>query len=247
MYEEKLEAFQMILDRKSVRDFLERDVEEEKRQKIYQAILAAPTTENMMMYSVISVNDPETRSKLSRQPAIRKAPMVLVFCADYRRWNLIFEGMTESGRKPQEGEYQLAVVDTVLAAQNAVLAAQALGLSSVYLGDIMEHYEDRAEALGGPTGVVPVVTLCIGYATEAQMNRPYTKRFRQDYLIHQERYQDFSREELLEMLRDRGQYESLEQMQPWLEKFSKRCVEGKGALERTRSIRAAVQAMDPRD
>ena len=58
MYEEKLEAFQMILDRKSVRDFLERDVEEEKRQKIYQAILAAPTTENMMMYSVISVNDP---------------------------------------------------------------------------------------------------------------------------------------------------------------------------------------------
>ena len=125
MYEENPAAFQMILDRKSVRDFIERDVEEEKRQKIYQAILAAPTTENMMMYSVISVDDPETRSKLSRQPAIRKAPMVLVFCADYRRWNIIFEGMTESGRKPQEGEYQLAVVDTVIAAQNAVLAAEA--------------------------------------------------------------------------------------------------------------------------
>ena len=219
MYEEKLEALQVIMDRKSVRDFIERDVEEEKRKKIYQAILAAPTTENMMMYSVISVNDPETRAKLSKQPAIRKAPMVLVFCADYRRWNIIFEGMTESGRNPQEGEYQLAVVDTVVAAQNAVLAAEALGLSSVYLGDIMEHYEDRAAALGCPVGVVPVVTLCIGYATE----------------------------ELLRMLQERGQYESLEQMQPWLEKFSKLCVEGKGALERVRSIRTALRAMDPQD
>ncbi|WP_298031120.1 nitroreductase family protein [uncultured Dysosmobacter sp.] len=247
MYEEKLEALQVIMDRKSVRDFIERDVEEEKRKKIYQAILAAPTTENMMMYSVISVNDPETRAKLSKQPAIRKAPMVLVFCADYRRWNIIFEGMTESGRNPQEGEYQLAVVDTVVAAQNAVLAAEALGLSSVYLGDIMEHYEDRAAALGCPVGVVPVVTLCIGYATEAQLNRPYTKRLGQRYLIHDERYQDFSREELLRMLQERGQYESLEQMQPWLEKFSKRCVEGKGALERVRSIRTALRAMDPQD
>lgn len=245
MYQENPSAYQMILDRKSVRDFIERDVEEEKRQKIYQAILAAPTTENMMMYTVISVSDPETRNRLSRQPAIRRAPMVLVFCADYRRWNIIFEGMTESGRRPQEGEYQLAVLDAVIAAQNAVLAAEALGLSSVYLGDIMEHYEDRAEALGCPVGVIPVVTLCLGYATEAQLNRPYTKRFRQEYLIHEERYRDFSREELLEMLRDRGQYESLEQMGPWLEKFSKRCVEGKGAIERTRSIRQAVRAMDP--
>ncbi len=247
MYEEKLEALQVILERKSVRDFIERNVEEEKRQKIYQAILAAPTTENMMMYSVISVDNPETRAKLSRQPAIRKAPMVLVFCADYRRWNTIFQGMTESGRNPQEGEYQLAVVDTVIAAQNAVLAAEALGLSSVYLGDIMEHYEDRAEALGCPVGVVPVVTLCIGYATEMQLNRSYTKRLGQQYLIHEEQYRDFSREELLHMLQERGGYESLEQMQPWLEKFSKRCVEGKGALERTRSIRAAVRAMDPQN
>lgn len=247
MYEEKLEALRVILERKSVRDFIDREVEEEKRQKIYEAILAAPTTENMMMYSVISVDNPETRARLSRQPAIRKAPMVLVFCADYRRWSLIFQGMTESGRNPQEGEYQLAVVDTVIAAQNAVLAAEALGLSSVYLGDIMEHYEERSEALGCPVGVVPVVTLCIGYATEMQMNRAHTRRLGQQYLIHREQYRDFSREELLHMLQERGKYESLEQMQPWLEKFSKRCVEGKGSLERTRSIRAAIRAMDPQD
>jgi|Cm1ome_4_1110797.scaffolds.fasta_scaffold02526_2 FMN reductase (NADPH) len=242
MYEEHPNALALIKNRKSVRDFIERDVEPEKRQAIYDAILAAPTTENMMMYSVISVSDPEIRAKLSKQPAIRRAPMVLVFCADYRRWSRIFDGMTESNRRPQEGEYQLAVIDTVIAAENAVLAAEALGLSSVYLGDIMEHFEDRTAALGCPAGVVPVVTLCIGYATEQQLNRAPIRRYQQKYLIHEEAYQDFDRGELMEMLRDRGQYESMEQMQTWLAKFSARCVEGKGAIERTRSIRAAIDS-----
>ena len=230
MYNENPSVLDTLMRRKSVRDFIERDVEAEKREQIYQAIMAAPTTENMMMYSVISVNDREVRAKLSRQPAMQKAPMVLVFCADYRRWNKIFDGMTESGRRPEEGEYQLALVDAVIAAQNAVIAAEGLGLSSVYLGDIMEHYEDRAEVLGCPPGVVPVLSLCIGYAAEA-------------YLIYEDRYQDFDRDELLEMLRDRGQYASLEDMVPWLERFSKRIVEGKGSIERTRSIREAIRKM----
>ena len=227
MYNENPGVLDTLMRRKSVRDFIERDVEAEKREQIYQAIMAAPTTENMMMYSVISVNDREVRAKLSRQPAMQKAPMVLVFCADYRRWNKIFDGMT----------------DAVIAAQNAVIAAEGLGLSSVYLGDIMEHYEDRAEVLGCPPGVVPVLSLCIGYAAEAQLNRAPTRRYQQKYLIYEDRYQDFDRDELLEMLRDRGQYASLEDMAPWLERFSKRIVEGKGSIERTRSIREAIRKM----
>lgn len=244
MYNVNQSVLDTIMKRKSVRDFIERDVEPEKKQAIYDAILAAPTTENMMMYSVINVTDPETRSKLSRQPAMKRAPLVLVFCADYRRWAKIFDGMTETNRRPQEGEYQLALIDTIIAAQNAVIAAEGLGLSSVYLGDIMEHVEERCQALGCPDGVVPVVSLCIGYATEAQLQRNPTRRYQQQYLIHDDRYHDFTRDELMEMLRDRGQYESVEAMSTWLNKFSTRCVEGKGALERTRSIRTAIDSWD---
>lgn len=242
MYEVNPGALETLMKRKSVRDFIDRAVEDEKKQAIYDAILASPTTENMMMYTVINVTDPEVRAKLSRQPAMKRAPMVLVFCADYRRWTKIFDGMTESNRRPQEGEYQLAVVDTVIAAQNAVIAAETQGLSSVYLGDIMEHFEDRCEALGCPDGVVPVLTLCIGYATEAQLNRAAVRRYQQHYLIHEGQYHDFTRDELLEMLRERGQYENLEAMSTWINKFSTRSVEGKGAIERTRSIRAAIDS-----
>ena len=242
MYEVNPSALEVIMKRKSVRDFIDRAVEEEKKQVIYDAILASPTTENMMMYTVINVTDPEVRAKLSRQPAMKRAPMILVFCADYRRWAKIFDGMTESNRRPQEGEYQLALVDAVIAAHNAVIAAETQGLSSVYLGDIMEHFEDRCEALGCPDGVVPVLTLCIGYATEAQLQRAPIRRYQQKYLIHDGQYQDFTRDERLEMLRDRGQYENLEVMSTWLNKFSTRSVEGKGAIERTRSVRAAIDS-----
>jgi len=65
---------------------------------------------------------------------MQKAPMVLVFCADYRRWNKIFDGMTESGRRPEEGEYQLALVDAVIAAQNAVIAAEGLAGGRAWRG-----------------------------------------------------------------------------------------------------------------
>lgn len=236
------EMYQVILQRKSVRDFLDTPVTPEERRKIYNAILAAPTTENMMMYTVISVDDPEIRAKLSRQPAMKKAPMVLVFCADYRRWAHLFDGQTESNRRPGIGEYQLALIDTVIAAENAVLAAEAMGLSSVYLGDIMEHFEDRAAALGLPAGVVPVVSLCVGHATSAQAERAPVRRYPQDMVIHTEKYHDFTREELLAMVQERAAMPSPEAADAWVQKFARRAVEGKGAAERTRSIEAALQS-----
>ena len=238
MYEENSAAFQMILDRKSVRDFIERDVEEEKRQKIYQAILAAPTTENMMMYSVISVDDPETRSKLSRQPAIRKAPMVLVFCADYRRWNIIFEGMTESGRKPQEGEYQLAVVDTVIAAQNAVVAAESLGIGSCYIGDVSENCERHREMLHLPEYVFPAAMLVFGYPTQQQKDRMKPRRDDMTHIVHENGYRDMDSEELRALFGARSVTLSYEE---YLRRFCDRKYNSDFSREMTRSVEVYLQ------
>lgn len=242
MKELNLSAFSLLVNRKSVRDFTPQCIEPEKRQQIYEAILSAPTTENMMMYSVISVQEPSIREQLSKQSAIRKAPLVLVFCADYRRWSRIFQAIRPGSRMPEEGEYQLALIDAVIAAQNAVIAAEALGLHSVYLGDIMEHYEERADALGLPAGVIPVCTLCIGYGTPQQLARAKVRRYPCSCLIHENQYQDVCFEDFMEALCSRGGYQSQQEMLPWLERFSARCTDGNSALERTRSIRAAVKS-----
>lgn len=243
MNNQSILATNAILNRKSVRDFENKPIENEKLDFLFDSIIKAPTTENMSMFSVISVSNEETRSLLSRQKAIKTAPLVLVFCADYRRWTKLFSNQSETGRLPQEGEYQLALIDAVIAAQNCVIACEAVGLGSVYLGDIMEHYEDRSAALKLPLGVIPVLTLCIGYPTEKQLERTPTKHYSKELIIHNECYNDFTRDELLEMLRQRNSHDELSKTSEWLQKFAKRCVDGAGALERTRSIKAAISSL----
>lgn len=77
------------------------------------------------------------------QPFIAKAPMVLVFCADCKKW---YDAYLEAGckpRKPDVGDLMLAVTDTAIAAQNAVVAAESFGIGSCYIGDIMENCEEQ--------------------------------------------------------------------------------------------------------
>ena len=88
------------------------------------------------------MTDPALKARLAEtcdhQPFIARAPVVLVFCADCRKW---FDAYVEAGcqpRRPGPGDLMLAVEDAAIAAQNAVMAAESMGLGSCYIGDIME-------------------------------------------------------------------------------------------------------------
>lgn len=58
----------------------------------------------------------------------------------------------------------LAVTDTVIAAQNAVVAAESLGIGSCYIGDIMENCEEHRRLLQLPDYVFPGSYAGIGLA-----------------------------------------------------------------------------------
>ena len=92
------------------------------------------------------------------QPFIAAAPLVLVFCADYKRWYDLFASLElgETLRRPGEGDMMLAMVDAVIAAHASVVAADALGYGSCYIGDIIERCEQQREILGLPAYVMPV-------------------------------------------------------------------------------------------
>ena len=64
--------------------------------------------------------------------------MVLIFCADCRKWYEAFQAAGCKPRLPGAGDLMLAVSDAMIAAQNAVTAAWSLGIGSCYIGDIME-------------------------------------------------------------------------------------------------------------
>jgi FMN reductase (NADPH)/FMN reductase [NAD(P)H] len=89
----------------------------------------------------------------------------------------------------QEGDLALAMCDTLIAAQTAVIAAESLGIGSCYIGDILENYEIHRELFDLPPYVMPVTLICLGYPTPEAAARRLTPRFESRFIVHRNRYQ----------------------------------------------------------
>lgn len=191
----------VFLERRSVRAYEAKPLPEEVRGQVLSAMLRAPTAGNMMLYSVLEIEDQLLKARLSEtcdhQPFIAKAPWVLVFLADYARMMAFFEasGVPEhclgEGKpflKPRESDLLLACCDALIAAQTAVCAAESLGLGSCYIGDVMENWETHRDLLQLPRYTFPIAMLCLGYPTEQQTRRPQPSRLSQTLIVHKNRY-----------------------------------------------------------
>jgi nitroreductase len=174
-------VMETLLARKSTRAYEERPIEPEVRNEILRATLRAPTAGNMMLYSIIDITDQRIKDRLAitcdNQPFIARAPMVWVFLADYQRWYDYFlasdvealcRSRSEAMRQPEEGDLFLACCDALIAAQNAVIAAESYGVGSCYIGDIIEQHEAHKELLNLPRYVFPICMLVFGYPTQQQ-------------------------------------------------------------------------------
>ena len=183
------ETVKQLHERKSVRVYEDRPIGPEAKQAILEAAIQAPTAGNMALYTILDITDPEKKAALAKscdnQPFIATAPMVLIFCADYRRWYDVFCKYVDEVRKPGMGDLFLAEADAIIAAQNAVVAAQSLGLGSCYIGDITENYEYHKKLLNLPRYVVPAAMVCFGYPTQQQLSRPKPPRHVVSALVHE--------------------------------------------------------------
>lgn len=194
-----------LFSRKSVRVYENRPIEIEKKRIILESALQAPTAGNMTLYSIIDVTDEDLKKRLSvtcdNQPFIADAPLVLIFCADYSRWYECFCAVEDEVRKPGAGDLLLSYTDAVIAAQNAVVAAESLGIGSCYIGDILENYEIHKELLNLPKYVIPSAMLVFGYPTKQQKERVKPARFKLEDIIHENSYDNIPNKQA-EMLTD---------------------------------------------
>lgn len=238
------EVLKQLYDRKSVRVYEDRPVPEDVKQAVLAAAVQAPSAGNMALYTILDITDGELKKKLSvscdNQPFIATAPMVLIFCADYRRWYDVFCQAVESVRKPDLGDLFLAQADALIAAQNAVVAAQSLGLGSCYIGDITENFEYHKELLHLPQYVVPAAMLCMGYPTRQQLSRPKPPRHAVSCLVHENGYQMEKAEEMPRMLAIQ-QGKTGEELTDYLRRFCKRKWNSAFSEEMSRSCRCLVQ------
>ena len=231
------EVIKELLERKSVRVYTDQPISEEDKKVILQAAMEAPTAGNQQLYTILDITDQELKEKLSEtcdhQPFIAKGKMVLIFCADCQKWyDAYLEGACQP-RKPGVGDLMLAVTDAVIAAQNAVTAAESLGIGSCYIGDVMEQCEVHRELLNLPEYVFPAAMLVFGYPTQQQKERKKPERCQLKDIVHENRYEKKTEDGLKEMFQKNYKDRDFES---WIQAFCNRKYNSDFSREMSRSV-----------
>ena len=231
------EVLKQLYARKSVRVFTDKEISSADKAAILKAAAEAPTAGNQQLYTIIDVTDQELKNKLAvscdNQPFIASAKMVLVFCADCKKWYDAFINADCSPRNPGVGDLMLAVSDTNIAAQNAVTAAESLGITSCYIGDIMENCEIHREMLKLPRYVFPAAMLVFGYPTEQQLNRAKPERADMKHIVHENSYRSMDKDELEQLF---GKKPLEKEYKDWMKSFCERKYNSDFSREMTRSV-----------
>jgi len=181
-----------LLQHRSVRAFTDQPLPEGTLETLVAAAQSASTSSNLQVWSVVAVQEGERKGRLSalagNQPYIHQAPLFLVWLADLSRVSRIADqhGVALEAL-PYLESLLLGTIDAALAAQNAVVALESLGLGSVYIGGIRNDIEAVAKELQLPPQVYPVFGLCVGYPSP---DRPakVKPRLPQAAVLHHETY-----------------------------------------------------------
>jgi nitroreductase len=225
-----------------MRVFEKKEISQENKELILKAATAAPTAGNQQLYTILDITDQGLKDKLAvtcdNQPFIATAPMVLIFCADVKKWYDAFVEADANPRKPGVGDLLLAVSDTNIAAQNAVVAAESLGIGSCYIGDIMENREEHKRLLNLPDWVFPAAMLVFGYPTQQQLERQKHQRVDMQYIVHKNVYKALSSQQLRNMFDKKTGSKTYDE---WMKAFCERKYNSDFSKEMTRSVMAYLK------
>jgi nitroreductase len=181
-----------LLSHRSIRSYLSDPLPPGTLEILVTAAQSASTSSNLQTWSVVAVEDAQRKEKLSQlagnQGHIRQCPLFLVWLADLARLTHV----AESRGLPHEGldyleMFLMAAIDASLAAQNATVAAESLGLGTVYIGALRNRPEEVAEVLNLPPHVFAVFGLCVGYPDPAH-GAAIKPRLPQSAVLHRETY-----------------------------------------------------------
>jgi len=239
------ETIRQLHARKSVRVFTDREITAEEKCAILEASVQAPTAGNQQLYTILDITDQALKEALVKtcdnQPMIAEAKLVLIYCADCKKWYDAYLATGCEPRKPGVGDLLLAVCDAVIAAQNAVTAAESLGIGSCYIGDIMENCEQQRELLGLPEYVMPVGMVIFGYPTEQQMRRIKPERVAMEYVVHENGYKPMDDKILEAMWTPRA---GLREYADYMRAFCNRKYNSDFSKEMTRSVAAYLKMFE---
>ncbi len=181
-----------LLAHRTVRAYLPDPLPPGTLETLIAAAQSASTSSNLQTWSVIAVEDPARKARLADlaggQTHIREAPLLLVWLADLSRLETIGRDrqLDLPGLRYLES-FVLGVIDAALAAQNAMMALESLGLGACYIGAIRNKPLEVAAELALPPNVFAVFGMTIGTPDQA---RPadIKPRLPQPVVLHREQY-----------------------------------------------------------
>lgn len=204
-----------ILRHRSVRLWQERDLDDITLNTMVAAAQSAATSSNKQIVSVVAVRDTVIKREIASigkqmSTHVATAPAVLVWLIDFSQPR--FLAAQEAARPEEDGEAEsvhgvsarpphdlgaldymdepmMAALDIGIAAQNAVVAAESLGLGTVYLGSLRNDIERIQEILHLPESVVPFVGLAVGWGDPAE-NAGVKPRLPAELFVHHDHYND---------------------------------------------------------
>jgi len=184
------DTISLLLRHRSIRKFTADPLAPEQLRSIIAAAQRASSSSNMQAYSVIGVTDAEMKRQLAalagNQNYIAECPVFLVWCADLHRYAQAAALHTNTPVTGNAENLIVATVDAALAAQNAAVAAESMGLGVVFIGGIRNQPAEVSALLGLPQLVYPVFGMCVGVPDQEPLHRP---RLPEQAVYHSNVYQ----------------------------------------------------------
>lgn len=182
-----------INTRRTIRKYSEKEVSNTLLKRLLSESERTPTMGNLQLYSVIVTRDKEMKRKIApahfNQPMVAGAPVVLTFCADFRRTTVWAENRKATPGYDNFLSFLNAATDALLYCQTFCNLAEAEGLGTCFLGTTIYQPQALIDAFRLPRLVMPVATITLGWPDEQPA---LTDRLPLDGIVHEETYRDYT-------------------------------------------------------
>ena len=182
-----------LTTRRSIRKYADKAVSEELLNRLLAEAERTPTMGTLQLYSVIVTRSEEMKTKLApahfNQPMVCGAPVVLTFCADFRRTTLWAENRQAKPGYDNFLSFINASTDALLYCQTFCNLAEEEGLGTCFLGTTVYMPQMIIDTLQLPQLVFPVATITLGWPDEQP---ELSDRLPLRAIIHEETYHDYT-------------------------------------------------------
>ena len=151
-----MDTFEVILTRRSIRQFTRKTIDEELQKKLLQAAMQAPSARNTQAWQFVVIDDRQILREISNfhpyADMLKQAPLAIAICGDFQL----------------EESVDYLALNCAAATENILLAVHAFGLGAVWLAihPRKQRIKDLRNLLDLPDDIIPISLVAVGYPKE---------------------------------------------------------------------------------